>query len=458
MAGTTSIGGLVSGLDTAGIVSQLMQLEKVPQNKLKSQVSSTESKVSALQTINARTAALATQAEGLTKADTWGTLKTTSSLAGVTVKAASSASLTNLQVKVNTLASSYGVTLTGSAGLKDEAVPLDLATQKHVLTIRHADGRVVEVDTRGGTLEDVAAALNDPANETGVKATLLQVGTGSYRLLVDSTSTGVDSSFTLSTGAADAPGAGELMGGIDDARTRFGTNAEIEIGGFALSSSSNIFDEVMPGVSITLATNTKIGETSEVTISRDAATQATAVKSLVDNINSLISSIQNQTSYDTATGKSGALSSDSTVRALSNALATSLYPGDGTSMAEFGLQVDRYGKLVFDEETFTKAYEADPAKVASAFATGEDSFASRVQKVSKQYSDPTDGMLTKSIEGHQSTITRLNQSITDWDLRLELRQSTLERTYAALESALARLNSTGDYISSQVSSWNAKKE
>ena len=37
MAGTSSISGLASGLDTADIIDQLMQLEAVPQDRLKTQ-------------------------------------------------------------------------------------------------------------------------------------------------------------------------------------------------------------------------------------------------------------------------------------------------------------------------------------------------------------------------------------------------------------------------------------
>ena len=38
MAGTTSVGGLASGLDTATIIDQLMQLEAVPQNRLEHKI------------------------------------------------------------------------------------------------------------------------------------------------------------------------------------------------------------------------------------------------------------------------------------------------------------------------------------------------------------------------------------------------------------------------------------
>ena len=39
-------------------------------------------------------------------------------------------------------------------------------------------------------------------------------------------------------------------------------------------------------------------------------------------------------------------------RASGTSLLDSIYPGDGTTLADIGIQTDRYGKLVFDEEKF----------------------------------------------------------------------------------------------------------
>ncbi|MBW8751948.1 MAG: hypothetical protein JF565_11065, partial [Propionibacteriales bacterium] len=55
---TASISGLVSGLDTASIIDQLMQLETVPQDKLKSNLSTEQTTLKNLQALNAKVAAL----------------------------------------------------------------------------------------------------------------------------------------------------------------------------------------------------------------------------------------------------------------------------------------------------------------------------------------------------------------------------------------------------------------
>ena len=121
-------------------------------------------------------------------------------------------------------------------------------------------------------------------------------------------------------------------------------------------------------------------------------------------------------------------------------------------MADLGLQIDRYGKLVLDEKVLAKAYEADPTRVAAAFGSGADGFAARVQQVAKSASEPYTGTVTSAIQGRNDGIKRLNDSVAQWDLRLEMRRSTLTRQFTALETALNQMNSQSSWLASQIDS------
>jgi len=79
-----SVSGLASGLDTASIIDQLIQVEAAGQTRLKSRVTSEQSTLKLLQNLNAKIAALATQAKDLTKAAAWTPLTATSSSDKVT--------------------------------------------------------------------------------------------------------------------------------------------------------------------------------------------------------------------------------------------------------------------------------------------------------------------------------------------------------------------------------------
>lgn len=443
MAATSSIGGLASGLDTASIISQLMALEALPQTKLKTQVSSEQSKVTALQKLNTALQALGTSAEGMrTATGSWTSLTPTSTNTGVRVTATTSAAAGSFTANVGQTALSHQV------AFADAHAKTDVVTgATSSVLLKRAGEPDLQIDTAGGTLEELAAAINGA--DAGVRATLVRTGsvsgTDQYRLLVESSTTGADQTFELtdSTGAA-------LLGG---ATVRGGRDASIDIGGITATSSTNTFTDVVPGVTITLAANAT--GTAEVDVSRDASGASASAKSFVDGINAILGQISNLTS--TSTTSKGVLAGDSGLRRLAASLQDAMYPADGTSMAKYGIQVDRYGKLTFDADKFAASYKDDPIAAAAAF-TGPTGFTARIEAVAKAASDKYDGSVTSSITNHGTAITRLNQNIARWDDRLELRRTSLERQYTALETALSQMQAQSSWLSSQLSSLTASTE
>lgn len=90
------------------------------------------------------------------------------------------------------------------------------------------------------------------------------------------------------------------------------------------TSSSNVFTNVIPDVQITVAglTQDSAGNSKPVTISSSINTQALtiAAATLVTGFNSLIQSIEAESTYNSDPIKSGSLSNNSVVRDLINQL------------------------------------------------------------------------------------------------------------------------------------------
>ncbi len=63
---TTSVDGLISGLSTSDLISNLMRVERLPQDRLKSRVTQTNTIVSTYQGLNSRFAAIKDAAKALT--------------------------------------------------------------------------------------------------------------------------------------------------------------------------------------------------------------------------------------------------------------------------------------------------------------------------------------------------------------------------------------------------------
>ncbi|MFL6022904.1 MAG: flagellar filament capping protein FliD, partial [Marmoricola sp.] len=213
---------------------------------------------------------------------------------------------------------------------------------------------------------------------------------------------------------------------------------------------------VANGLTISLGSTVADGTAVDLDVTQDTAAMTKTVKGIVDSINAALTKIDSLTAYNSTTKTSGPLSTDNSVRSLRNSLLDSIYPSDGSSMAGVGIQLDRYGKLVFDADTFTSAYTADPSAVSATFISGvPKGFAARVQVVAKAASDSVDGSITRSINGRNSNIKEIQDSIDDWDTRLALRQDTLTKQFTAMETALQQLNSQSSWLTQQLSSMSS---
>lgn len=438
MAPISSVSGLASGIDTAALISQLMQVEAQSQTRIKAQLSTAQSTLKSLQELNSKLAALATNAADLAKTTAWNPVSVTSSSDLVTATAGSGAIGGPLTVTVGHTARAHRLSFTSTTALSDT-----VTTGSTTVRLDRLDGTTLDLDTGDGSLQGLVNALN--ASNTGVKASTVHLDDGSYRLQVTSTSTGAASDFTLK----NLDGS-DLLGG---ATVTAGRDAEITIGTDVVHSATNTFTDIANGLSITLKAGVADGTVVDLDVQQDATAMTKSVKDIVDAINEALTKIDDLTTYNSAAKTSGALAGESAVRTVRDALLGTVYPSDGTSLSSVGIELDRYGKLTFDEAEFKAAYAADPSAVAAKFTTGAvDGFAARVQAVAEAASDSVDGTVTTAIKGRNSDITRMEDRIEDWDTRLAVRRETLVRQFTALETAISRMNSQSSWLAGQLNS------
>ncbi|MGA8210472.1 MAG: flagellar filament capping protein FliD [Nocardioidaceae bacterium] len=437
---SSSVSGLVSGLDTTSLISSLMQLEAKPQTILKTKVSTESTNIGSLQSLNAKLAALATKAADLAKTGRWSPVSTTSSATGVTATAGAGAVPGTISFTVGETAGAHQLTFAATAAGSDV-----VTTGSTDVLLTQADGSSVTLDTGDGTLDGLVNAVNSAG--AGVSASAVRLDDGSYRLRVVSSSTGAASAFTLT----NTDGSDLLSG----ASVTAGRDAAITVGTDTIHSATNTFTGLTSGVTVTIAEGTPVGTAATVTVSRDAAAASAAAKGLVDDANAILTQIGSLTAYNAGSKTSGPLASDPTVRALRTAvLETVTRAADGTTMAAVGIQTDRYGAIVFDAATFASAYAADPGAVAAKLGAASDAavpgFAARLKAVATAASDANSGSLTTSITSRQSRVTTMQDRIADWDVRLATKQSALNRQYAALEVSLGKLNNQSSWLSGQI--------
>jgi flagellar hook-associated protein 2 len=462
-----SVGGLVSGLDTAGIVDQLIAVESNPQKLLKQQLSATQSQATAYRAINTRFDALRTAAEAITKPAAWQQVKPTTSSTSVVAVSSASASAGTVTFSVDQLARAHAVVSSKTWTATGDQTASDLAYGASSLDVT-VGGKTtsLSLDRNGdgtATLAEAAAAINARA-DLGLTASAVKVSDTEYRLQITNSKTGAASEFTVgATGAFDVVSQGR--------------NAKITVGdpdaGYTLSSATNTFTGLLDGTSVTVSA---LADDVTLTVAGDGDATAKKVESLVNAANGLLDAIS---SYTDPSSTTAVLKGDSTLRQLSTRILDVLayaIGGDGPA-AGVGLQLTRDGHFSFDKDAFAAKLTADPAVAQRMFTavaptggpdknlsttadngTAAVGIAAKLLDLAKTASDSTTGTLATMAKSTDSRARELQDRIEDWDRRLELRRSTLSRQYTAMETALQTLQNQGSWLSAQLASLGTSKK
>lgn len=457
--GMSAIDGLVSGLDTTALISNLIKLEAAPQTLLKGKQSTSSTLVTALQSLNTKIASLATTAATAAKATSWSAWTATSSSTATTAKAGATAQPGSLTFSVDRIAKAQ-VSLSKAVRDDKSLVP----AVPPAVTIRNAEGTYVTVSPTTGSLADIAKAVNDAA-DSGIRATVVLVTNGTepeYRIQFTGTKTGTDFAVYAGTREDVEAAADKTTLQLDTSTAQVAATAQITLwkGVVGLekqfSQASNTFSGLMTGVDVTVTKPTAAGEDVTVTIAQDADALKKLASDLVGSLGIALSEVASRTKTSTTTSADGRtmvtgglFAGDSAVRQVNQQLLSAAsMPADGFSPSEVGIVLGKDGTVTFDATRFATALAADPAKVQSMITT----IAGRVATAAKAASEPTTGLLSQKVSGQQALVKDFGLQIEDWDRRLEMRRTALEKTYSALEVQLSKLNSQSSWLTAQLDS------
>jgi len=457
---TISLPGLASGLDSTALITSLLAIDAQSQTLLKNKATVATTSVSALQGLNTQVAALGTLATSTAKPGGLDFYSATSTSAKVSASAASGAVSGSIDIIVGKLAQSQsGVTapMTAWSGTS--------------VTIVGVTGSATEVTAASSSLDDVVTAIN--ASGAGVTATKVASGkdadgTVQYRLQLSGKETGADASFSIYSGTKDEvtagtatdvlaqTGAATLRVAQDASVTLFaGTAAEQE-----LTSKTNTFADLLPGVSVTVSGVSPDPVT--ITMARDTAKISAAASALIGSVNTTLAYISIRTVSTASTDadgnailSGGAFTSDRTTRDVTQKiLDAASAPVDGHSPSEFGISITKSGTMEFSADKFNAAFAKDPVGTQKVVAE----IASRLAAVATSASDKTTGTISTKITGTQSTVDSLTKEVAKWDDRLATRKTNLERYYAAFEVSMGNLNAQMTWLTAQVDALKASKD
>ncbi|MEL6980982.1 MAG: flagellar filament capping protein FliD [Actinomycetota bacterium] len=303
-----------------------------------------------------------------------------------------------------------------------------------------------EQSTSGGSLQEVVNAIN--SSDNGYSALAVNTGSG-YRLQLTSDETGLGASIDTGTGEFGSMTFTQLTAGQDATLTVQGDNP------LTITSSSNTFNDVLPGVTVTV--NGVTDGPVTVSTEQDVESITASVEELVTNVNAFLSRVASSTSND-PDGSRTVLQGDRTARraaeAIRNAMVSPVDDNPFGSIGLVGLELTREGTLEFDASTFADALATDPDALSALFTNGsgdgELGALDRLVEAAETATSVGTGYLYTAGEAADQRIDDYGRQIDAFERRLEIRESTLRRTYANLEVALGGLQQQSSWLASQL--------
>jgi flagellar hook-associated protein 2 len=474
---TISSVGIGSGLDANSIITKLVELEKQPLTSLKAKASVLGAQLSAYGSIKSQVASLGDVAIGLGTAALWNPLSVSSTnTAAVTATATGVPAKASYSVEVQQLARGQSVASAvqaTDASIGTGTLTIELgtwATGMTGFTPGSAAAVSVAVVSGSDTLSAIASKINDAA--AGVVATVITDSTG-QRLSLRSSSTGEVSGFRVQVTDDDTTNtdnAGLSRLGFDPQTGAFGMgttalttvqalDAKATLNGVPVTSSSNTFAGLVPGLSIKVAQVTTAA--AEVAVSQDIATIQKTITSFVEAFNVLSKTLTEGTKYDAAKAEGALFQGDSSTVGLGNALRSLV--GSATTgaaysrLSDLGISMQRDGTLLMDSAKLGTALTN--VEGVKAFFTiknanaAESGFGVKLKTFTQGLLAATGAVVNKTtaLQSSVTANTKEQQKVTDRAAAVETR---LRRTYSALDGKMASLNALSTYVTQQVAQWN----
>lgn len=442
--------GAGSGIDIPKLVDDLANASREPKvSRITELTKQNQARISALGLARSNLDGFADSLEQLIADGSLSSTPTVSdeSVLSATARAGLNADSFSATVVVNSLAraqTSYsGVVADPKAAIGAGTLTLSAGGADYAITIGSANN----------SLEGLAEAIN--ASGGGVTATIVS-DTGGSRLVLKGQS-GEANGFTLTADAGADPGLAAFSDGGGLTLGQTATNANFTIDGVAYSRASNIIDNIVPGISLTLK-KAAPGQPVDIGASRPLEAIRQTVSDFVAVYNQLKQSLSD------AIGQTG---SGSTLRALERELTgligATLTSGSGISkLSDIGLYVNKDGQLAVDNSKLEKALSTDAGAVEALFNPRRDATHTTI-------TDPgiagvldairDSAVATNGAIGQVSkTLDDKSKSLADQLSKVEEREDAyrkrLDKKYSALDVRLNALKATQTYLQQQIALWN----
>lgn len=448
--------GIASGLDVSSIISKLMELERQPLNRLATKEANYNAKLTAYGSIKGALSSLQTAAAALAATTTFNSKSVAVSDATVvTASASSAAAVGAYTLSVTQLAKFHTLRSTTNYAATTET----FNTGTLAITIGGGSAVNITIDSSNNTLAGIRQAINDA--HAGVTATILNDG-ATNRLVLTSTTSGAVGSIAVAVTDSGSGGTNALsgLGSASLLQTQPADNALFNINGINIIRSSNTVTDAIEGLTFKLTKGTLAAPgTATLTIDRNTETITSAVTTFVKAYNDAVGLLKTNSSFNAATKVAAILNGDNTVRSIQSQLSDLMHTsvtgiaGGISTLSDIGITVQKDGTLATDSTKLAAAL-ADPTKDVTALFTqttvGNEGIAVRFSATLRT-SIGFDGLIASRTDGIAASIKEIGNSRDALNLRLTKIEARYRAQFTALDTMMANMQKTSQYLTQQFS-------
>jgi len=375
-----------SGLNVTQIVDALVDAERVPkQQKIDDAKETATVKISALGSLKNELSVFQTNTAAL---DGQIGLALSSSTSNVKLSRTDSSLASEFSHTINVSSIAAGQVLNfdnGGSGFSSttadigiDSLTIDLGTWgAGPAFTSNGTSTSLSLTTGATSLSDVRDAINNAA--IGVTASIIEVSTGSYSLMVKSPE-GAENAMRITTSLSGAAVGvmkydPENTGSFADTATEVvsASDAAFTIDGISVTRSSNTITDLFSGITLELdnVSASDMG-TNQVISSRYSETDALAtLETVVSEINYLLSFLKEQSKPGTNGEDGGPLHGDHFIRYTENKIknltstAIAGYDDEEIYLSSFGVVTELDGTLSIDETRFREYFDSNPEHFAA---------------------------------------------------------------------------------------------
>ncbi len=297
---------------------------------------------------------------------------------------------------------------------------------------------LVEINSVSSSINAIAAAINSAEGNTGIQATVINADTGPV-LVLNSAEVGTGNTINVTVddidgNDTDAIGLSQLtfnpadIPGSNLVENTAAADAQISVNGLVVTSTtSNVFADVVDGVTITALAATTQTETAE--IRKDASKAVGAVNEFIESFNSLIDTVDDLGRGSTEEGAAaGILVGDSVLRSLTSQLRRIIFtaidesqPLGVRSLSDIGISFTREGRLTLDSGKLNDLLDTNFDDVARLLAADGNPIAQNNALRTAGFATPAsavgDGQLSITVGEASFTVDILAAANTLADVR-----------------------------------------